>query len=257
MDSLVTLFLNVLLVFYHLSAQHLGLALIGVTVFINLVMIPLNKQSVQMARKQRALQPAFDALKKQYGNDKKKVMEEQAKLMKEANINPLAGCLPIVVQMVVLIVLVQTFSKVFQSGVDIAAEFNRIAYHPSLLVNTPVDAHFLWYNLTERDVIPFAGWSLPGFLVLLSALTQFLSARMMLPFITSESKTADHTETKKDDISADLQKQMMYLFPLMYIWFGTHYPSGLALYFFISSLFALLRSYQTSDTVKPVLKGTS
>ena len=87
MQILVTPFLNLILFFYHLLGNNLGWSIVAITVLLNLVLYPLTKSSLQMAKKQQTLKPKLDELKTKYKDNKTKLFEEQSKLLKEAGIN--------------------------------------------------------------------------------------------------------------------------------------------------------------------------
>ena len=83
----------------------------------------------------------------------------------------------------------------------------------------------------------------PGFFLILAALIQFLSSKMMQPVVSQAQKEAAKTEGKTDDMATAMQSQMLYLFPLMTIFIGYSFPSGLILYWFVFSLFTAIQQY--------------
>jgi len=87
-------FLNLLLAFYKVFFSNLGLAILGVTVLIRLLLFPLTLPMLKMARKQRMIQPELDKLKEKYGEDKEKLAKEQMRLLRENGINPAWAAFP-------------------------------------------------------------------------------------------------------------------------------------------------------------------
>jgi len=111
-----------------------------------------------------------------------------------------------------------------------------------------VSPDFLYLNLTKPDLfyVSFLPFGIPGLFLVLSALAQLLSSKMMMPVVKSEKKIADKSPQSTDDAMVEAQQQMLYMFPLMTILVGYQFPSGLVLYWFIFSLASVLQQYTTS-----------
>lgn len=95
---------------YQLVANY-GLAIIIFTLIIKLILIPLNIRSQKAMKKQQKIQPILQELQKKYANDQEKLQREMMKLYKENNISMAGGCLPMLIQMPVLIGLYQVIQK--------------------------------------------------------------------------------------------------------------------------------------------------
>jgi len=92
---------------------------------------------------------------------------------------------------------------------------------------------------------------LPGVLLIGAVITQFLSSKLASPMAKKQEKLAKKTEEKSDDFAAAMQTQMVYLFPLITLFIGFSFPSGLVLYWFIFSLTMLAQQYYLNKkTVK-------
>jgi YidC/Oxa1 family membrane protein insertase len=101
-----------------------------------------------------------------------------------------------------------------------------------------------WYlDLTRPDLI--AG-RLPGLFLTFSAIAQVLTARLSSPVIKKAKDSAEKTPPKSDDLMVSMQKQMIFLMPLMTIIIGFRLPSGLILYWFVFSLTSLIQQYLVS-----------
>lgn len=243
---LVQPLLNGLMLFYRIFGD-LGIAIILLTLVIRLILFPLTVPSIKAQKKMMELAPEIAKLKEKYGTDKQKLAAAQMELYKKNGANPAAGCLPQIVQLVILIGLYQAFSKVLlQNGIATAEKLNQLLYP---LLKLPIDAilntNFLGFiNLTKPDVIHISGLpTLPGVLLILAALTQLLSSKMMMPIVKKEEQIAAKTKEKTDDMAASMQSQMLYLFPIMTILIGFTFPSGLVLYWFVFSLFTMIQQY--------------
>ena len=108
---------------YNLVANY-GLAIIIFTVIVKLILLPLNIKSQKAMRKQQKIQPILQELQKKYANDQEKLQKEMMKLYKENNVSMTGGCLPMLIQMPILIGLYQVIQKPlsYLMGVDWMAE---------------------------------------------------------------------------------------------------------------------------------------
>lgn len=235
------------LIFLYQIIGNFGLAIIVLTVLLRIVLTPLTLPSLKAAQKMAALAPELAKLKKKYEKDKQKLAQAQMDLYKKNGVNPAAGCLPQIIQIIILIALYQAFAQVLQANGDVINKLNQILYSPlKLLEGSQFNLSFLYLNLTKPDTFMVSGIPIPGFFLILAALTQFLSSKMMQPQVVKEEQVAKKTEEKKDDIATSMQGQMLYLFPLMTIFIGFSFPSGLVLYWFVFSAFQLGQQYLVS-----------
>ncbi|MDO8503735.1 MAG: YidC/Oxa1 family membrane protein insertase [bacterium] len=239
--------LNLLIVFYHLFFSNLGLAIIALTVVIRVLLIPLVLPSMRAMNKMRELAPELEKIKKRHAGDKVKLARAQADFYKEKGVNPAAGCLPQLVQVFVLIGLYQGFSQVLYTNGDVVERLNGFLYSP-LRISDHLNTSFLFTELTKPNVfrLPGVPVPIPGVFLLLAALTQFLSSKMMAPVVAKEEKVAKKTPGGMDNMMAGMQQQMLYLFPLMTIVFGFTFPAGLVLYWLVFSLFQAGQQYYVS-----------
>lgn len=241
--------INLLVVFYHLLFNNLGLAIIGFTFFIRFLMVPLMAPQLRMSKKMNELKPELDKLKHRHAGDKVKFAQAQADFYKEKGVNPIspAGCLPIIIQSVILLALFQGFTSVLFSSDTTGGKLNNVLYEP-LKIEGQINTSFLGIDLAKPNVFPVSGLPipLPGVIILLSALFQLLSSKMMAPQVAASEKKAKKTPGTTDDAMVGVQKQMLYLFPLMTIFIGYSFPSGLALYWGIFSAAQMVQQYFTS-----------
>lgn len=236
---------NGLLIFYRLFFSDLGLAIIALTLFIKLVLLPVTIPSMKSMQKMRDLAPELAKLKKRHKDDKTKLMQAQSDLYKSRGVSPTAGCLPQLVQLVVLIALYGVFG-LFASG-DPTVNINNYAY-PTLHLTDALNTHFLYLDLTKPDVfhlssIPFP---LPGPLLITAAIFQLLSSKMMLPEVKKEKELAEKTKGDIDDIMVSTQKQMLYFFPVMTLFIGFSFASGLVLYWLVIAVIQMVQQYFVS-----------
>ena len=234
------------LIFFYKIFGNLGWAIIVLTVLIRFLLIPLTLPSLKAAGKLKEIAPELEKLKNKYADDKQKFTQAQLEIYKKHKINPAAGCLPQIIQLVILIALYQAFAKVLHSDEDIITKLNEVLYSfLKLPAETVINTRFFYLDLAKPDVFRLPGFSfpLPGFFLLGAALIQFLSSKMMQPSAKVAQEEAKETPTTQDDLAAAMQTQMLYLFPLMTILIGFSFPSGLVLYWLVFSVFTAIQQY--------------
>ncbi len=235
---------NGLILFYKLFGNNMGLAIIAFTVFLKIVLNPLTKPYMESMKKMKDLSPALERLKAKHAHDKTKLAQAQAELYKQNKVNPSAGCLPYLLQIVVLIAFFNVFSRTLYPKVDTIASFNKLLYKPlQFAEGSAINTSFLYLDIKTPDTVklPFLPFMIPGPLLLSAALIQFLSAKITQPLIKQEEKLVKKTKSESDDMQMAMQKSMIYTFPLMTLVIGYQFPSGLALYWLI---FSLAQTYQ-------------
>lgn len=236
--------INALFALYRVFGN-MGVAIVFLTVFIRVCLIPLTAPSLKAQKRMAELGPEIERLKKKYSGDKQGFAKAQMELYRQKGVNPAAGCLPMIVQFVILIALYQAFIQVLRpNGVEVITKLNELLYPiMRLSPETQINLHFLYLDLVKPDIIKVASLPLPGIFLILAALAQFLSSKMMYPVSRVVQEEARQTKEKTDDMVAMMQKQMLYFFPLMTIFIGYAFPSGLVLYWFIFSAFQFGQQY--------------
>ncbi|KKU55394.1 hypothetical protein A3H89_03895 [Candidatus Amesbacteria bacterium RIFCSPLOWO2_02_FULL_48_11] len=238
--------INSLIALFRLTGS-LGWAIILLTVILRLVMTPLVLPSLRLGKKMQELAPDLSKLKQEFGNDKQKLVAAQAELYKKHGANPAAGCLPQVIQLLVLIALFNAFNSVLKpNGADLVSHLNPILYSFNRLSSDfRLSTRFLYLDLAKPDTfrLPNLSFPLPGLFLLLSAAIQLISSKMMAPVVSAEQKLAKKTPSSSDDAMVEVQQQMLYLFPLMTIFIGFQFPSGLVLYWLVFSVASVFQQY--------------
>jgi len=224
-----------LFLFYHLTGN-LGWAIVLLTIVIRLLLLPLTLPSLKAAAKIQQLAPELEKLKKKYKNDRKKLSQAQMELYRRHKINPTAGCLPQIIQILVLITLYQVFRDLLISK-NTVTQINELVYSfLRLPAGAVLQTKFFYLDLAKPDTFLLGGKPFPGLFLWLAVITQFFSAKLSLPRVKKEEKLAGKTVSKEDDFAVAFQKQSLYLFPLMTLIFGLSFPSGLVVYWAVFSL---------------------
>lgn len=216
--------LQTLLWLYHAMGDNLGFAIIAITLLVRTVLIPFTLPSLRSAKKMAALKPELDALKKKYGSDPKIFQQKQLEFYKSHQVNPAAGCLPMIAQFVVLIALYQVFMNSLNGGGSGIG-----------------DTQFLSWNLKDKDTT----FVLP----VLAGVLQLLTSLAILPAVENEPHKRPGSKEEKQDVAemaGAMQSQMVFLMPVMTVIFSLQFPSGLALYWVITTLFSLVQQLLVS-----------
>lgn len=247
--------INLLMVFYKFFEWlnipgPLGFAVIALTVAIRFILYPLMGAQMKSAKKMQALKPHLDALSAKHKDDKKALQQAQMDLYKAHNINPAAGCLPLLVQMPVLIALYNVFYQVLQNG-DLAKlvnDLDQVAYTSSLKIGT-LDLSFFGTNLGIKP----SQWQTHGYWLLLipviTAALQWWQSKLVMPpapapGLVKHATGKDAEEKKPEDTALEMQRQMAMITPIMFGMFAYQFPLGLALYWNVFGLFGIIQQLQ-------------
>lgn len=206
----------------------MGYAIIALTLAVKLLLLPLSISQTKQQKKMADLKPKLDELKVLHKEDKMKQQEEQLRIMREHNVNPAAGCLPLVVQIILIISLYQVF--VSYLGPD--AQINGEKVHTQF---------FLW-DLAKPDGL----YILP----ILAGITQFIFSAMLTPAkpVAVRKDDSKPEVVEKEDFAsamAQVQTQMLYFTPIMTGVVALGFASGLSLHWVISNLFSIVQQYFT------------
>lgn len=229
---------NGLILFYNFFGHNLGVATILFSAFLFLVTRPLSKPQMDSMKKIKDIQPEVAKLKKKFGKDQMGFSKAQAELFKQKGINPGAGCVFQIIQLVILISFYQVFAGSLSNTTSSIARINSYLYQPFVAKIHTLNTSFWYLNISKPDLfnihgIPFA---LPGLFLVLALVAQFLSVKVMAPVVAADEKLAKTTKSETDDMQAAMSSSMMYTIPLMTLYFGYKFPSGLALYWLVFSI---------------------
>lgn len=239
-----------LLEFIYAYVGNLGLTIIIVTILIKALLLVFTYKTIKNAGKMRAMQGELQALQQKHAGDTKAMQEAQLELYKRYNMNPLSGCLPQIIQIVLLILFYQSLIK---------------------FVNVPnVNSFFLGIDLTcSRSIMvkilsgeADAGVSCQGvqstwaYLVVpvLAVLSQLTMSVMIAPggevrdIEPNDSKKkslqlANKKEENTASMAANMQKQMLFIMPLMTGFIALSLPAGVGLYWIISTIFSIAQQW--------------
>ncbi|MGA9532431.1 MAG: YidC/Oxa1 family membrane protein insertase [Anaerolineales bacterium] len=223
--------INGLLFIYDILGDNFGLAIIVLTAVIRLITFPLTYQQQRSTQKMQELQGSKRAkdIERKHKGDKTKQQEELLKLYREEGVNPLSGCLPLLIQFPVIIGLYQSIIRALADAPLQLFELSKHIYPAIRSSLIPMNSQFLWMDLAqpERLVIPGIPIGIPV-LTILVVVTTYLSTKLTTP-PTGDSQGSQMT-------------QMMSLYmPLLLGYFAYTFAAGLALYFVVSNLLQVVQ----------------
>jgi YidC/Oxa1 family membrane protein insertase len=216
--------MGAILAFLYSVIPNYGLAIIGLTVLVRLALFPLTAKQARSMQKMQHIQPELKKLQAQYKNDRQKLNEEIMKFYKENQVNPMAGCLPLVFQMPVFFALFKVLSKPQEHLPVDSKLYQAFCGSQSVGDCKPKGLSFLGMDLGEAASKLSGGFTdaLPYFLLIaLVVVTGYLQFKQ-----TQSRQTAQ----------ANPQMAMMgKIFPVMFAFISFNLPSGVVLYFLVSN----------------------
>jgi YidC/Oxa1 family membrane protein insertase len=222
-----------------------GLAVIIVTVAIRLALYPLYVTQIRSQRAMQEVAPAMDELKKKYGKDRQRFSQEQMKLYSERGVNPAAGCLPLLLQMPLLIAL---YNALLQLGCGLGPPPDNAC--PGL---THAMVESFRYPFIANPIRPdgaldttanWLPWIKDGLqhrdpwliLPIIAGAVQLIASVMALPA----------KQVKSDDPTVRMTQSMVYTFPILTVVIGYNFPAGLSLYWIATTVFQIVQQYFVS-----------
>lgn len=274
---------NLLIALYHLIFSDFALAIIIFTIVIRTVLAPLFVKQIQSQREAQRMAPLIREVQRKHKGNRQKIAEETQLLYREHGVNPAAGCLPLLIQLPLLFALYQAlirasnvvtltaeqvasdgfaalqqalpgittvagtttqFNAPISGACDLPAfsgEFSQFLPLNCQLIDPlqltqPVQTSVSWLfglDLAKIDhvfALSIGGFALSG-LAILAAILQFVQVRMTSPKPNADDPTSQTTNT------------MTYLFPLLTIWWGGLFPSGLILYWVVYTAYLIVQQY--------------
>ena len=184
-----------------------GIAIIIVTILMRILIFPLTLKQEKSMKKMKDIQPEVDKIREKYKDDPQTLNQKTMEIYKENNVNPMGGCLPILIQMPIFVALYYAFVG------------NTI----------PADATFLWFYLKQPDHFMKLGTFTVNLLPILNTLVTFIQQKVMMGV---------QPQDKNNPMSS-----MLYTMPLMMLFIFYNMPSGVTLYYLVSGVLSVLQQY--------------
>lgn len=206
-----------------------GVAIIILTIILKIILFPLNKKSAVGSLKMQQLQPQVQAIQNKYKDDQQKMSMEMQKLYKQAGYNPAAGCLPMILQMVILISLYNVFNNYF--------EFRGASFISGWIDDLSVGDYVWQWDKQIPVLSTFLGNSI-----------------RILPFVYLLTQLINGVITQAGQPSGGAQqaqmKFMMFGLPCLFFFMFYNVPSGLMLYWTVSNIFQMGQQLAINSIMK-------
>jgi len=226
-DLLINPMINLTLVLARLLFNNYGLAIIVFTLLMRFATLPLTLRQIRSQRKMTLLQPQLAEITKRHAKDPKKKSEETMKLYKEAGANP-AGCLlPMLIQFPVWFALYDVIRTVLGSTPESLIDLSHRLYPWTFIQQAvPLGNHFLFWDMGKPDSTYIMAVLVGGSMWVQQKLT------MTQASVSAANQTQQQTN-----------QTMLWMMPLMFGWFTTTVPSGLAIYWLITNFIGVIMNY--------------
>ena len=207
---------NFLVYLYNvIPGQDLGIAIIVLTIAIRLLLFPLNKKSIVSQRALQKVQPQIEELKAKYKDQKDKLGKEMMALYKREKINPFSSCLPLLIQLPILIAVYRVFIHLL-NGDSLERFLYPFVTHPGVIDTWA----FGFINLADKNI----------YLAVMAGAAQFWQTKMLM-----------NKNEKRGGMASAMNKQMLYMMPVFTVVIGSTFPAGLTLYWFTTTLLSGLQ----------------
>lgn len=219
---------NALVFLYDIIPGHdLGIAIIILTILIRFLLYPLNNVSIRSQKVLQEIQPKIKKIQQEFANNKEQQARELLRLYKEHKVNPFSSCLPLLIQLPFLIALFQVFNK----GITDTSFVDLYSF-----ISRPEAINYVSFGFLQ---IALAN----PILTITAAALQFWQTRMLMHSKVPHPKSNNKDEGKDEAFAAAMNKQMMYIAPLMTLFIGWKLPAGLMLYWAVSTIFSIVQQY--------------
>ena len=228
---------NIFVGLYNLIPGHdVGVVILIITILVRILLYPLTNSSIKAQRSLQELQPKMNEIKKKY-KDKQKQTQAIMQLYKGNKVNPFASCLPMLVQLPILIALYMVLRDALTST-NLAENLYSYISNPG-----QINAFSLgMFDMAKRSVV----------LAVLAGAAQYWQAKTMS---RKQPPKQAGSGAKDENMMAMMNKQMLYFMPVLTVFIGMSLPAGLTLYWFCSTLLMALQQVWLNR--KPIAQTNS
>ncbi|MEU7422179.1 membrane protein insertase YidC [Streptomyces sp. NPDC040750] len=210
-----------------------GLAIVSLVILIRICLIPLFVKQIKATRAMQTLQPEMKKIQERYKNDKQRQSEEMMKLYKESGTNPLSSCLPILAQSPFFFALYHVLNGI--------ASGKKIGVINDSLLASARQAHIFGAPLAAKfrdgsSTIQALGASVTDVRVVTVIMIVLMSASQ---FYTQRQLMTKNVDTTVKTPFMQQQKMLMYVFPLMFAFFGINFPVGVLVYWLTTNVWTM------------------
>lgn len=204
---------NLLKIIYGMIG-HYAWAIIALTIVVKVALLPLSHAQNRSMKEMQEIQPKLDEIKKKYPNNQEKQSQLTMELYREHNINPFMGCLPLFIQLPILIGLFGVLRNPVEYVFGTEAAFQA------------ADQGFFWIkSMSQPDVIMVGNFAIPFILPIISAVATYIDSALM----------------QRGQAKNQMTTTMTYMMPIMLLMWGRSLPAGLILYWAVSNVFSIIQ----------------
>ncbi len=216
--------INIMIVMARGLGDNFGLAIIALTLIINLAMITMTLRQIRSAKAMQDLQPKLAEIQKKYARDRQKLAQEQMKLYKESGVKP-AGCaISMLIQMPIWYALYGAIMLTLAVAPEGLLNLSKYLYPwPVVFEALPLNHSFLGMDLAQPNFI----------LAIFVGVTMWVQQKMTM------TPSADPKQAQQAQL-------MLWMMPLMFTYFAMLFTSGLALYWVVNSLVRIFIQYRVT-----------
>jgi YidC/Oxa1 family membrane protein insertase len=214
-----------------------ALSIVVLVIIVRILLIPLFVKQIKAQRAMSALQPEMKKLQDKYKGDKERLTQEMQKLWKENGTNPLAGCLPILLQSPFFFALFHILNYVVardNPNFSLTPELVEQAQNATIF-GAPIASTFL---MSSADVVAFGGSPTATKIVCVV----FIIVMTVTMFITQRQLMVKNMPTAGNPM-AQQQKILLYVFPLVFLFSGVNFPIGVLIYWMTTNFWTMAQQF--------------
>ena len=243
-------FFGAILNFFYTHLGNYGLAIVGFTLVVNIILLPLTWKQQKSTTKMQAIQPELERLQQKYKNDKEKLNVEMMKVYQNNDISPMSGCLPLLIQLPIIFILYRIVYSPLTHMLGYTAEQLTAlkAKYPDVTgamaeVTLAAKDNLINFDFFGLDLsaVPSIGklswlWLVP----ILAGVTTY--ALSWLTMRQSEArKTEEQKKKEKENPTANQMKTMNKIMPLITVWFAFTFSASIGFYWIMNNIFKMIQ----------------
>ena len=219
-----------------LPGHSVGVAIIILTLLVKLVIYPLTAKSIKSQRAMKELEPELKKIREKYSDNKQKQAEQTMALYKERSVTPFSGCLPMLIQIPIIIGLYFVFFR----GIK---EIDASILYSFVQVPLSLDMHFLAFDLAGKSIV----------LALLAGITQYFQTSISLgKTVPQKASSTTDKPSFQEDFARSMQIQMRYVLPIMVGFIAFTTSAAVALYWVTSNIVSIGQEFLVKRNTKKV-----
>lgn len=233
------------------------LAIMFLVFTVRILLFPLFVKMIKSQRSMQELQPEIAKLRAEYGSDRQGMSEAMMKLQKERGVNPLAGCMPMLIQAPVFIALLHVLRRLAPGKPGLYSWDDALTDNAATatVFDAPISSFFTMSGQRLQRLIDVTGTTsttikvVTGILIVVMAITQFITTKQIMKRTKAQNAAmADNPQAAQMEM---VQKLMLYGAPIGLLISGTFFPLGVLLYWFFNNLWTIGQQFWVLKRMPP------